>query len=393
MKKIAIITTHPIQYYAPWFKLLAERQNIKLKVFYTWSQAQDTVKDKTFGKTIAWDIPLLEGYEFEFVENVSKDPGSHHKNGIDCPELISKIETWNPGAILVFGWYLKSHFKVMRYFKGKVPIWFRGDSTLLDETSGVKTILRRLYLTRVYQHIDKAFYVGAENKRYFKAHGVKERQLVFAPHAIDNSRFADSEINQYEIQALEWRKELGFSEDDIVILFAGKFESKKQPDFLLEAVQKVNLQRETPLKLVLVGHGPLENKLKDLAENDRHVTFLPFQNQSKMPILYRLGNIMCLPSKGPGETWGLAVNEAMASGRPVIVSNKVGCTSDLVKHGQNGYVFSYDNEKEIENILIELNSERLKELGKHAENYIRDWNFEKIVEAIARELLKGHERR
>ncbi len=62
-----------------------------------------------------------------------------------------------------------------------------------------------------------------------------------------------------------------------------------------------------------------------------------------MPILYRLGNVFCLPSKGPGETWGLAVNEAMASSRPVIVSNKVGCAADLVSEGANGYLFNYND--------------------------------------------------
>ncbi|WMI68445.1 glycosyltransferase family 4 protein [Mangrovimonas sp. YM274] len=386
MKKLAIVVSHPIQYYAPWFKLLAERQNIKLKVFYTWSQAAEDVEDKTFGKTIKWDIPLLEGYDYEFVENSSKDPGTHHKNGIICPELIAKVSAWHPDAILVFGWYLKSHFKVMKHFKGKIPVWFRGDSTLLDEISGVKTILRRFYLTWVYKHIDKAFYVGAENKRYFKAHGVKEYQLVFAPHAIDNSRFADSEIIQYEIQALEWRKELGFSEDDIVILFAGKFEAKKQPDFLLKAFQKANKDREIPLKFVLVGHGPLENKLKDLAENDRNITVLPFQNQSKMPILYRLGDVICLPSKGPGETWGLAVNEAMASRRPVIVSSKVGCASDLVRENVNGFVFDYNNHLALEKILTGLNKHELQILGNKAKQDIKAWNFETIVGAIEREI-------
>src|SRR5690606_13801950 len=133
MKKLAIVSTHPIQYYAPWFRLLAERNNCTLKVFYTWSQSKGSVKDRTFGKQITWDIPLLEGYDFEFVDNVSKKPGSHHFFGIDCPSLIFKIEAFQPSAILFFGWNFKSNLLAMRHFKNKVPVWFRGDSTLLDE--------------------------------------------------------------------------------------------------------------------------------------------------------------------------------------------------------------------------------------------------------------------
>jgi glycosyltransferase involved in cell wall biosynthesis len=81
----------------------------------------------------------------------------------------------------------------------------------------------------------------------------------------------------------------------------------------------------------MVGNGPLENQLKVLAEPHDFIRFIPFQNQSQMPIVYRLGDILCLPSKGPGETWGLAINEAMASGRPVIVTDKVGCAQDLLR--------------------------------------------------------------
>ncbi|NRR91035.1 glycosyltransferase family 4 protein [Winogradskyella undariae] len=389
MKKIAIVTTHPIQYYAPWFKLLAQRQNVDVKVFYTWSQAAGEVKDKTFGKTIKWDIPLLEGYAYEFIENISKDPGTHHKNGIDCPELNTKINDWQPDAILIFGWYLKSHFKAMQFFKGKIPVWFRGDSTLLDDTPGLKQLLRKYYLTYIYRFIDKAFYVGSQNKAYFKSVGLKEHQLILAPHAIDNARFNDSESKHYEDQALVWRKALGYQPDDLVILFAGKFESKKQPDFLLKAVQKANKTLRHPLKLLLVGHGPLEANLKSLSKNDSHIKMIPFQNQSKMPILYRLGNVFCLPSKGPGETWGLAINEAMASSRPVISSTKVGCASDVVKEGSNGYVFDSNDEATLLEVFRTISIADLKLMGHQAKKDITQWNFKAIVEALEHNLKEG----
>ena len=386
MKRLAIVTTHPIQYYAPWFKLLAERQQVVVKVFYTWSQAAEVVKDKTFGKTIKWDIPLLEGYDYEFVENISEDPGTHHKDGIDCPKLNAKISDWKPDAILIFGWYLKSHLKAMKYFKGKIPVWFRGDSTLLDDRPGIKQVLRKYYLTYIYRFIDKAFYVGSQNKAYFKSVGLKESQLILAPHAIDNERFNDSKEKGYENLALAWRKELCYQPNDLVILFAGKFEHKKQPDFLLKAVQKANKTLKKSLKLLMVGHGPLENELKSLAKNDSHIKFIPFQNQSKMPILYRLGNVFCLPSKGPGETWGLAVNEAMASSRPVIVSNKVGCASDVVKVGSNGYVFDYDYESALLNVFNEISLDSLESMGNTAKVDIEKWNFTNIVRSIENNL-------
>lgn len=387
MKKLAIVTTHPIQYNAPWFKLLAQRGNVEIKVFYTWSQASKEVKDKTFGKVIKWDIPLLEGYDYEFVENISKDPGTHHKNGIDCPKLNNRITAWQPDTVLIFGWYLKSHLNAMKFFKGKVPVWFRGDSTLLDDMPGIKQVLRKYYLTYIYRCIDKAFYVGTQNKAYFKSVGLKDSQLVLAHHAIDNDRFYDSEEKQYEKSALAWRKELGFNDDDLVVLFAGKFESKKQPDFLLKAIQEANKTLKRPLKLLMVGHGPLEDDLQLLSKNDTNIKMIPFQNQSKMPILYRLGNVLCLPSKGPGETWGLAVNEAMASKRPVIVSNKVGCARDLVTQNETGYIFKHNNINELVEIQVGLNKSQLANMGEKAEMKIQKYNFKNIVMAIESELI------
>lgn len=387
MKKLAIISTHPIQYNAPWFRMLAAQDGIELKVFYTWSQAKTTVEDRTFGKQITWDIPLLEGYDYDFVENVSKNPGSHHFFGIDCPSLIPKIEDFKPDAILLFGWNFKSYLKTMRHFKGKVPIWFRGDSTLLDEKLDLKTFLRRIVLKRTYSRVDKAFYVGRANKNYFLKHGLSPKQLIYTPHAIDNERFAESNQLNYEDKAKQWRNELGYREEDLVVLFAGKFENKKQPDFLIEAFVKANIDRDQPLHLLMVGSGPLETDLKEHYEGQKYIKFLPFQNQSQMPMVYRLGNVLCLPSKGPGETWGLAVNEAMACSRSAIVSNKVGCAEDLVKEGRNGYTFSYDAPDELIEILKKLSIPELEKLGAQAFSDIQAYNFDAIVNSITKELV------
>src|SRR5687767_11380417 len=97
IRKLAIITTHPIQYYAPLFKLLNQRGRIAIKVFYTWSQsAKGPNFDPGFGKKIEWDIPLLNGYDYTFVKNTSSKPGTHHFKGIINPTLNAEVEQWQP---------------------------------------------------------------------------------------------------------------------------------------------------------------------------------------------------------------------------------------------------------------------------------------------------------
>src|SRR4051794_19160054 len=118
-KRLAIITTHPIQYYAPIFKLLQQRKNIEITVFYTWGESAANKYDPDFNKIVEWDIPLLEGYPYQWVKNTSADAGSHHFKGIVNPDLIEKVSKWQPDAVLIFGWAYHSHLKALRYFKGK----------------------------------------------------------------------------------------------------------------------------------------------------------------------------------------------------------------------------------------------------------------------------------
>ena len=405
MKKLAIISTHPIQYNAPWFALLAQQPEMELKVFYTWSQRQTEFFDDNFGKEIKWDIPLLEGYEYEFVENRAKKPGNKSFWGIQCPDLINRINAFQPTHILVFGWNFQAHFGVMRHYKEKVPVLFRGDSTLLDyefqtlanllqsaKTHNffkilpqyLKFKLRKQFLTFIYRYIDMALYVGSNNKAYFKAHGLKEYQLRFIPHAIDNNRFTDNKEKDYANKALEWRRSLQIKDTDFVILFAGKFENKKAPLLVCQAF--INLSYEiSNIHLILIGNGILENVLKEKANAQANIHFLPFQNQSKMPVVYRLANLFCLPSSGPGETWGLAVNEAIACGTPVVASTKVGCAIDLVTQPPC-YQFQSGNIENLTDVLRMAIQNISTKPDSNWNSFISNWSFDmlinKIMEAI-----------
>lgn len=381
MKRLAIITTHPIQYNAPLFKMLHERGQIAVKVFYTWSQTEKGAKyDPGFGKNIEWDIPLLEGYEYSFIENVSKKPGSNHFFGIDNPGLIKEIENWKPDVLLIYGWSFKSHLQCMRYFKGKLLVLFRGDSTLLDEAPGLKKELRRQVLKWVYKNVDCALYVGAANKDYFKAHGLTEKKLVWVPHAIDNARFGIMDKAMQESVA-EKKQALGIEADDVLFLFTGKLETKKDPMLLLQAVLNT---KAANIKLLFVGNGSEEAVLKKMAGTDTRILFMDFQNQSQMPFIYRLCDIFVLPSAGPGETWGLSVNEAMACSKPVLVSDKCGCAADLVQNGVNGYVFQSGNTKDLEDKILILASDKSKlvKMGAQSLDIIKEWSFEKAAAGI-----------
>lgn len=379
--RIAIISTHPVQYNAPVFQMLHQRGVIDFKVFYTWSQLEKgPAYDPGFQKTIAWDIPLLEGYSYQFVENIASEPGSHHYKGIDNPTLIREIENYRPDAIMTFSWKYKSHFKLLRHFHGKVPIFFRGDSTLLDEKKNIKSFVRWLVLSYVYRHIDTALYVGKNNKDYFMKHGVGKERLFFIPHAIDNSRFSSNSDVQEE-EARIWRRDLGIPGEALVFLFAGKLEGKKNPQLLLRCFCKAKIENS---HLVIVGNGELESELKKEYGDKPGVHFVGFQNQTRMPVVYRLGDVFVLPSKGPEETWGLAINEAMACKRAVLVSDKCGGAIDLVRDGVNGYIFKSNDEQDLVSKLSHLAAgrDKLKQMGEESYTLIQNFSFKSVCEQL-----------
>jgi glycosyltransferase involved in cell wall biosynthesis len=382
--KLAIVCTHPIQYYAPVFRALAESGPIELRVFYTWSQsAADGMFDPGFGSEVKWDVPLLDGYAHQFVRNVAKHPGLDHFGGLNTPTLAREIEAWEPDAVLVYTWNSHAHLRVLRYFKGRLPVFFRGDSTLLDHRSWWRALLRRLFLTWVYSHVDVAIAVGTNNRDYFRWCGLPLRRIALAPHSIDTVRFA---AGCHENLALQWRQELGISPEAIVILFAGKLQTKKNPSLLLDAFRAL----QDGSHLVILGNGELESELKARAETIKNVHFMSFRNQSVMPAVYRLGDIFVLPSQGPEETWGLALNEAMASGRAVIASSKAGGACDLIQSGENGWIFESGNRNALEDILrraVARGRPGLHAMGRAAQAQSVHWSTEESARRISEAVL------
>jgi glycosyltransferase involved in cell wall biosynthesis len=397
--RLAFIVSHPIQYYVPIYRELAKlvRQRTTgdsapisaLKVFYTWRDA-GPARDEKFGKEFAWDIPLMEGYDFEVVPNTSPDPGTHHRKGLINPDLVARVIAWKPDAVHITGYNYVSHGQAIKELsKAGIPVIFRGDSHLLDGLgSWWKWQLKKYFVSRIYRWPSAFTYVGHNNRDYFRAFGVPEWKLFPVPHTIEVGRFAEPN-EELESKALKWRRELGVPDDHFVFLYAAKLEPRKRPMELLEAFLCADLPKTT---LLFVGSGELEEALRarvntghgltrikgrispggcadrtgkkcsspgtpgsrkglsekaddcslSSANSAGNVRFLPFQNQSAMPVVYRLGDALVLPS-GYGETWGLAVNEAQACGRPSLVSDCVGCARDIIREEENGMIFRTDD--------------------------------------------------
>ena len=337
--RLAIVLSHPTQYYSPWFRWLRANTGLTFKVFYLWEFGVRETRDPRFAAAFKWDVDLLSGYESEFILNRSTQPGTETFRGLDNPSLCARLETWNPGALLLFGYNWLSHQRALWWARWQgIPVLFRGDSHLLGR--GSLPFARQLALTLLFRQFAAVTYVGRANRHYFETLRVSPERLYFAPHSVDAARFEAAEP-MARIAAGSLRSALNLV-DRCVVLFAGKFHADKQPLELLRAFAAVATARDA---LVFVGDGPEKASLQDLARAHPHacVRFLPFANQTEMPARYLLADVVALPARGSYETWGLAVNEAMHLGVPCLVSDRVGCQADLVEDGETGWVFPSEN--------------------------------------------------
>jgi glycosyltransferase involved in cell wall biosynthesis len=386
--KLLFIISHPIQYNAPLFAYIANNSQYTIKVFYTLGRSSDVVANNGFGIPENWNLNLLAGYDYEFIENTSSYPSSLSYWGIKNPSLIEKIISYNPAGIVIYAWKPQSHFSVLNYFHGKIPILFRGDSSTLDDPYGfsLRSFFRYTFLKWVYRKVDYAISPGTASDQYFLKSGLRQNQIIRAEHAIDNQRFMNMTKIEEE-QLFELSSSLSIKPKEVIFLFAGKFIDKKNPLFLIDAFTQLK-QLNDNVRLLLVGNGVLQNMIKEkISKLPLHIAssikLLPFQDQNQIKLLYRVSNVFVLPSKGPQETWGLSVNEALACGIPVIVSNRCGSSNDLVKNDVNGLVFkSEDTQDLIQKMMLMCNDEYRRGLAEKAKDSLKNYTYHSFIAAL-----------
>lgn len=376
---LAALFSHPIQYFAPVFRELDDRDGIDLTVYYCSRQGLEPQTDAGFETDVAWDIPLLEGYESRFLDNVS--PFSRSSVVFDNinPEVFAAFRDGEYDAIYVNGYTsLTNWFAFLGATLSDVSTVFRGASTLQNPPGPVVRLIKRIILRTLFSRIDSFTAVGTRNERFFRHYGVPGEKISIAPNAVDNQFFQEAADGLPPQDVL--RSELNFG-DGPVVLFVGKLGNHKRPGMLLRAFH--NVARDDA-KLVFAGEGPrrdgLEAEVVNLGLED-DVVFSGFVNQSKLPRYYAAADILALPSIR--ETWGLVINEAMNFSLPIVASEAVGAVPDLVDE-RNGRIVPTDDERALADALETLmaSADLREQLANASYHRINDWGIEETVDGI-----------
>jgi glycosyltransferase involved in cell wall biosynthesis len=367
--------SHPIQYISPLIKELSSRT--ELKVYYYGGQSTIN-KDIGFGSSIKWDLPLLEGYDYYFLKNISFSKGMNN-NFFDAVnfDIIRSLKNLNNEIIILNGWSYFSDWIVLIFAKlfGH-KVWLRSEmpwnQELLKGNSIKKKTKYFIFKKILFKYfVDKFLYIGLQNKIFYQMHGIENDRLIYTPYAVDNLRFQSTSIDKNAV-----REKWGIKKNQIVILFSGKLISKKRPLDLLLAYSKI---QSTDLVLFFMGDGPLRNEIEYCISDKKvhNVIISGFLNQSEISSIYSISDIFVMCS-GVGETWGLSVNEAMNFKLPVLISNTCGSSYDLVSNNYNGFIFNEGDILELTELLkklIDNNSLRL-EMGKNSFQIINNFSYD-----------------
>ncbi|HEY5402898.1 MAG TPA: glycosyltransferase family 4 protein [Pyrinomonadaceae bacterium] len=343
---LAILSTHPIQYQVPLWQALAKDGSVPFEVWYLSDHGSRPSFDIEFQRQFSWDIDMFAGYQSRLLTvNDGHDVARFAKLRLNEP-LGKRLHDNKVKALWIQGWQVTAYWQaVWQAAEADVPVWLRGESNDLAPISLLKEPIKQLSLRRLFSKVSKFLYIGESNRRFYKRFGIKDERLVPGYYCVDNARF-NSQAEALRPRRDEIRSQWNIPSDSFCVLFAGKFIPKKRPLDLVAAVKKLIGERAGQrIHILFVGSGELDEELraacdvayevnKDVVTSgltDRvRASFTGFLNQTEISQAYVAADCLVLPSDY-GETWGLVVNEAMASSLPCVASDACGCSEDLVQ--------------------------------------------------------------
>ncbi len=393
MVRLAYVVSHPIQYQAPLLRRIAREPGIDLTVLFGSDFSVRGYKDEGFGVEVAWDVPLLDGYRSQFLPRL-RDTGTVSPLSPISRGILRRLRDpdGSPAfdALWVHGYAsVNALHAILAANALGIPVLLRAESWLADRPRSLSTLLaKQIFLRLLRPAIAATLPIGSRNRDYWARYFGPGMPQFLMPYAVDNAWFAQRTAAADPTQL---RAELQLAPGRPVILFASKLQARKHADHLLEAYARLCAISPNPLPyLLIVGDGEerarLEARARELALEG--VRFPGFRNQSELPSFFALADVFVLPSRH--EPWGLIVNEAMASGCAVIVSNEVGAHADLVTDGVEGFVFPVGDIEALATALARVLSspEQTQRMREAARTRIASWDFEADVRGLRQALAE-----
>ena len=392
--KLLVVAAHPVQYAAPVFRAMAADPRLDLLVAYCSLQASKGGVDPEFGVPVDWDVPLLEGYPWVQVPNLSPRTRPGHFFDLFNPGLWRLVRRGGFDAVVLLTGYVCASFwlTVAAARVSRTAVLFGTDAHQLFplDAKRWKVLVKRLLWPRLFRLADEVIVPSSGGVRLMRQLGIPADRVTLTPYVVNN-RWWTEQATRVDREAVRRSWELPATAQ--VVLFCAKLQPWKRPMDLLMAFAAANLP---DVFLVFAGEGPLRSQLVEEAKRlglEPRVRFLGFANQSRLPGIYRAADVMVLPSEY--EAFGVVVNEAMLCGCPVVVSDRVGARFDLVREGVTGMVFPLGDVPALADVLRTLLAKpsRLWTMSEAARKRMESWAPEDNIAALVAAVDRAVSRR
>ncbi|PSN18797.1 glycosyl transferase group 1 protein [filamentous cyanobacterium CCP5] len=354
--RLGVVFTHPTQHHGPLWKKLSEQPNLSVKVLYL-SDENQTAGDKFLGnKAQAWDVDLLEGYEYEYLKALSGKVPSTRKKTVISPGLVSQLTPQNFDAIFMQSFVNYSYRLTAALCKLRgIPLIMQNDATILSDMRYSR--LRRVVMSFMYPWMmnlaDYWLSCGDHNEIHLRHYGISDDKIIRGCHPVDGDRYRQTIAHrQADIQRVH--RQWAWDENTLLYGFVAKFIERKAPFEFIDAIVKAHRQ-DPRVRGIMLGGGDLEPAINArLAELNGEVVNVGFVNQSELPLYYAaMHSFVCTSRIDPHP---LVVSEAMASGCPPILSDRCGNWgySDTVCHRYNGLVYRFGDSDALASAILEM---------------------------------------
>jgi glycosyltransferase involved in cell wall biosynthesis len=385
--RVLTIASHPVQYGAPLFRLMARHPKLDFQVAYCSLRGAESGYDPEFGANVQWDVPLLDGYKWTHILN--RGNGTESFWAWRNTGLWKFVRQGKFDAVISHIGYMRATFWIA-YFAARskrIPFLFGTDASRIEprDESKVKLALKKILWPAVFSLAGQILTASSAGRDLIISLGFPPDRVSMTLITVDNDWWL---AQATAIDRDDARKSLGFAPTEKIILFCAKLQPWKRPMDLLHAFASAAIPNA---KLVFAGDGAQRTELESEAAArgiSEKVQFLGFVNQSQLPRLYKSADLMVIPSHY--EPFGLVVNEAMLCGCPVIASDRVGAVRDLITHAETGFVYPCGQTDALAPLLqlVLSGPTRLASIRQNALRRISTWtlqaNVDALVEAVER---------
>ncbi len=384
--RIAYLLSHPIQYQSAMLRELAMQPDLEIKVFYGMDTTGAGSFDPGFGQHVTWDVPLLDGYDYDVLPSVLSAPAPGQWRPLNRG-LGERLVAGRFDLVWMHGWgRLPDLLALMAVRRLGLPVLMRSENNFLGAPPrpGMLQGLKETLKHKVLASCDAFGYMGRAGHAYFRAYGVPESRLFDMPYMVDNAYW-----QQRADAAAAGRDEL-LARHDIpaghpVVLFVGKFQPRKRLPDLIRAFAQVPAGAGRPAPyLLIVGSGEQGDAAQLLAREvgAERIRFAGFRNQGELPRYFELADVFVIPSAN--EQWGVVVNEAMNCACAIVASDECGSAPDLVIEGRTGFTFPTGDVAALSDRLATVlaDPERLARMQRDARAHVNGFGADRILSGL-----------